>query len=210
MVEDGLSPRLVLAVGVAGAFVILALGVAVSLLINAAALAIAILAGGAAAAGIASWVIPVVAVGIGATGLAGGYNLVVVFAKELDKQPVVAFAPLFGLLGGLATDLVSASSNLPTVAGIALGGITSATLIGGSLLWRRPGSAYKIAGGILILVTPLTVLWEALRSVPRGDLGQALTNLDQTTLGSIVLLMTVMAGLAALLFADGRRGPTGS
>lgn len=152
------------------------------------------------AAGIAAWAVPAASIGTATLGLAASGLTVVYVVREVEKRPIL-LSPVFGLLGGLATDLALESLPESSVSPAIFGAVSTALLTGGGAAIVRPSRTFKAAGAVLIAATPALLVVNVARSIDFEDPASFITGLDPLFVAAFGLLALAILGLALLLIA---------
>ena len=202
------NPTLIVAYGFAVALAIVAGGISTQWLVPAlgAGFGIAtiiITKGITSAAGVDySWVIPTGAAGVALIGGVAVVFLLMKIVRRAAKQPYLSVLPLLAVLAGFCVDLCKDFyPHLPMVR-IAFGGVTCALFVMGGLWWRRYGLLNKLAGTLLILISPLVILAHRVSGNIEQGLGNALGNMDPKSwiaFGGLLALLVVTGLLAFTL-----------
>lgn len=195
------NPTLVLAYGAAIALAIFAAGISTQWLVPALGagfgIATNIISKGIGSAGTEySWVIPT---GAGGLALIGGVAVVLLLIRVVQRakgQLYLAVLPLIAVLAGFLVDLCKDFyPDLPLVR-IGFGAVTCGIFVLGGLWWRRYGLLNKIAGTLLLLITPFVILAHGVSN----SMDQGLS----TALGQVAIQSWIaIGGLIALLILIG-------
>jgi len=204
------SPAVIVAYGIAVALAIVAAGVSTQWLVPAMGagfgIAATIISKGIAPANVDySWVIPAGAAGVA---LVGGVAVIFLLMKMVNRaasQPYRAVLPLLAVLAGFCMSLCKDFyPNLPLIR-ISFGGITCALFVMGGLWWKRYGFLNKLAGTLLILISPVVVLAHGVSGSIDLGLRTALGNVTTQSwiaLGGLLALFVVTVLLTFTLGED--------
>ncbi|UCG12054.1 MAG: hypothetical protein JSU72_16325 [Deltaproteobacteria bacterium] len=160
-----------------------------------------IIAGGIVASGSDfSWVIPAGAAGLASVGGVAVIMLLLRLAKAAAGQPYLCVLPLLAVLAGFCVDMCEDFYPSFPLVRIAYGSVTSATFVLAGLWWKKYGLLNKLAGTLLILLSPLLMLAHGVSgSIDRG-LGTALNNVPAKTWTALGGLMTIVILTGLLAF----------
>ena len=204
------SPAVIVAYGIAVALAIVAVGVSTQWLVPAIGagfgIAATIISKGIAPANVDySWVIPAGAAGVA---LVGGVAVIFLLMKMVNRaasQPYLAVLPLLAVLAGFCMSFYrDFYPNLPLVR-ISFAGITCALFVMGGLWWKRYGFLNKLAGTLLILISPVVVLAHGVSGSVDLGLRTALGNVTTQSwiaLGGLLALFVVTVLLTFTLGED--------
>lgn len=203
------NPTLVVAYGVAIALAIFAVGISTQWLVPALGagfgIATTIISKGLVTTDSdLSWVIPA---GAGGIALIGGVAVVLLLmriVKSAAGRPYLAVLPLLAVLAGFSADMAKDFyPNLPLVR-IGFCAVTSVLFVMGGLWWRRYGLLSKIAGTLLILISPLVILAHGVRGSIDQGLSTALGNVTTQSWIALGGLMTILVVTGLLAFTLGQ------
>lgn len=195
------NPTLVLAYGAAITLAIVAIGISTQWLVPALGagfgIATNIISKGIGSAGADySWVIPAGAGGLALIGGVGVVLLLIRIVKRASGQLYLTVLPMVAVLAGFLVDMCKDFyPDLPLVR-IGFGAVTCGIFVLGGLWWRRYGLLNKIAGTLLLLISPFVILAHGVSSSMDQGLSTAL---DQVATQSWIAL----GGLIALLLLIG-------
>jgi hypothetical protein len=165
MVADPQSPSAstILAYGAAVAIGIFGLGyclkIVLSVLGTSLGLTIATATTGLATAGaVASWVAPVAAAGVAATGTVLTVHLLVKLAEEVHDKPYEWTLPLVAAIAGVLVNLSKDLVFQNTAMRLLFGGMTALWIVVAGALYKRQGWRWKCSAILLYLLPPLCVL----------------------------------------------------
>ena len=204
------NPALVLAYGAAIALAIVAAGISTQWLVPALGagfgIATNIISKGIGSAGADySWVIPA---GAGGLALIGGVAVVLLLiriVKRASGQLYLTVLPLIAVLAGFLVDMCKDFyPDLPLVR-IGFGAVTCGIFVLGGLWWRRFGLLNKIAGTLLLLITPFVILAHGVSNSMDQGLSTALAQVATQSwiaIGGLVALLILIGILAFTLGED--------
>lgn len=201
------NPALVLAYGAAITLAIVAVGISTQWLVPAlgAGFGIAtniISKGISSADGNYSWVIPAGAAGLALIGGVAVVLLLVRMVQRASGQLYLTVLPLIAVLAGFLVDLCKDFyPDLPLVR-ISFGAVTCGIFVLGGLWWRRYGLLNKIAGTLLLLISPFVILAHGVSSSMDQGLSTALGQVATQSwiaLGGLIVLLLLIGLLAFTL-----------
>jgi len=201
------NPALVLAYGAAITLAIVAVGISTQWLVPALGagfgIATTIITKGMGSTGTDySWVIPTGAAGLALIGGVAVVLLLIRMVQRASGQLYLAVLPLLAVLAGFLVDLCKDFyPDLPLVR-ISFGAVTCGIFVLGGLWWRRYGLLNKIAGTLLLLISPFVILAHGVSSgMDQGlstALGQVATQ-SWIALGGLIVLLLLIGLLAFTL-----------
>jgi hypothetical protein len=195
------NPTLVLAYGAAIALAIVAGGISTKWLVPALGagfgIATTIISKGLAEAGTDySWVVPAGAGGLALIGGVAVVLLVIRIVKRASGHLYLAVLPLLAVLAGFCVDMCKGFYPNDPLVRIGFAAVTCGLFALGGLWWRRYGLLNKIAGTLLMLMSPLVILAHGVSN----NLNQGLS----IALGSVTLQSWIaLGGLVAVLLLTG-------
>ena len=203
------NPTLVLAYGAAIGLAIFAVGISTQWLVPALGagfgIATNIISKGIGSTGADySWVIPTGAAGLALIGGVAVVLLLIKLVRRAKGQLYLTVLPLIAVLAGFLVDLCKDFyPDLPLVR-IGFGAVTCGIFVLGGLWWRRYGLLNKIAGTLLLLISPFVILAHGVSSGMEQGLSAALAQVSiQSWIalgGQIVLLLLI--GLLAFTLGE--------
>lgn len=203
------NPTLVLAYGVAIALAIVAGGITTQWLVPALGAGFGIattiiskgLTGGATDY---SWVVPAGAAGLALIGGVAVVLLLMRIVKRARGQLYLAVLPLLALLAGFCVDMCKDFYPNDPLVRIGFAAVTSCIFCLGGLWWRRYGLLNKIAGGLLMLISPLVIMAHGVSNNLDQGLSFALGSVTNQSwialLGLIAIL--ILTGILAFTLGD--------
>jgi hypothetical protein len=201
------NPTLVLAYGAAIALAIVAGGITTQWLVPALGAGFGIattiiskgLAGGSTDY---SWVVPAGAAGLALIGGVATVILVIKIVKRASGELYLAALPLLAVLAGFCVDIYKDFYPNDPLVRVGFAAVTCGLYALGGLWWRRYGLLNKIAGTLLILISPLVILAHGVTDNLTQGLSVALGSLTTQSwiaLGGLVTILLVTGLLAFTL-----------
>lgn len=201
------NPALVLAYGAAITLAIVAVGISTQWLVPALGagfgIATNIISKGMGSTGADySWVIPTGAAGLALIGGVAIVLLLIRMVRGASGQLYLTVLPLIAVLAGFLVDLCKDFyPDLPLVR-ISFGAVTCGIFVLGGLWWRRYGLLNKIAGTLLLLISPFVILAHGVSSSMDQGLSTALGQVATQSwiaLGGLIILLLLIGLLAFTL-----------
>jgi hypothetical protein len=202
------NPTLVLAYGAAIALAIFAAGISTQWLVPALGAGFGI-ATNIISKGIFggntdySWVIPTGSGGLVLIGGVGVVFLLIKIVKQAKKQLYLAVLPLLAVLAGFCVDMCKGFYPDYPLVRIGFGAVTSAIFVMGGLWWKRYGLLNKIAGTLMILLSPLVILAHGVSTSIDQGLGIALSTVTTQSWIAILTLFAILISIGLLAFTLG-------
>ena len=204
------NPTLVLAYGVAIALAIVAGGITTQWLVPALGagfgIATTIISKGLTGGGTDySWVVPAGAAGLALIGGVATVILVIKIVKRASGELYLAALPLLAVLAGFCVDIYKDFYPNDPLVRVGFAAVTCGLYALGGLWWRRYGLLNKIAGTLLILISPLVILAHGVTNNLTEGLSVALgsiTTQSWIALGGLVTILLVTGLLAFILGED--------
>ena len=201
------NPTVIIAYGIAVALAIVAAGISTQWLVPALGagfgIAATIISKGIAPASVDySWVIPTGAASVALIGGVAATFLLIRIVNRAASQPYLAVLPLLAVLAGFCMNMCKDFYPNSSLVRIGLGGVTCVLFVMGGLWWKRYGFLNKLAGTLLILISPLLILTHGFSESIDQGLGTALGNVTTQSwiaLGGFVTLVVVTGFLALAL-----------